>query len=121
MAATLPNPGEWLNAQMEKLHITQNEFARRAKISSSALTNFASGDCGPQTAINIANYLGIPATHTLAMVGFVPPPPSYDSVNVELISYIYQRLDDGRRKELMNYADYLRAQMEPSTITTGST
>lgn len=104
-------PEEWLNEQYEKLHISQNEFARRAKISSSSLSNFASGNCGYQTPIDIANFLGIPATIPLALVGKVPPPPSWTTAEAELISYIYQKLDDERRKMLMNYAEYLRGQM----------
>lgn len=109
MTTSKQSPEEWLNEQYEKLHISQNEFARRAGIASSALSNFAAGTCGCQTPIDIANYLGIPATIPLSLVGKVPPPPS--SSEAELISYKYQKLDSGRRQMLMNYADFLRSQM----------
>lgn len=110
MTTDLPTPDKWLNEQLEKLHITQNEFARRHNISSSALSNFTSGQCGAQTAVNIANALGVPATYTLALVGKVPPPPAQESANADLISHIYQRLDEQRQAELLSFAEYLRAQ-----------
>jgi transcriptional regulator with XRE-family HTH domain len=110
MINELSSPDVWLAEQLKKLHMSQNEFARAAGVASSALTNFASGNCGAQTAVDIANYLGIPATITLALIGKVPPPAATLRADAELLAHIYTRLDDERRSALMNYAEFLRAQ-----------
>lgn len=103
-------PEEWLNEQLEKMHISQNEMARRAGISSSSISNFAAGTCGVQVAVDIANFFGVPATVTLALIGKVPPLPQTARTQADLLAFIYTRLDGERQNMLMTYAEYLRAQ-----------
>lgn len=104
----LPSPREWLEEQLERLKISQNELARRAGLSPSQVHEFAEKQSGCDAAIRIANELGVPATVTLALLGRVPPPAKWSDVDSEAIGHIYRLLSDEDRKLLMTFAEFLR-------------
>jgi transcriptional regulator with XRE-family HTH domain len=106
----LPTPAAWLEEQLLRRGWSQNEFARRAGIAASAVSRFVHQDCGVQTAVDIANALNTPVAFTLALIGKTPPPATMEHVEAETLGLIYSRLDDDRRRMLIEYARFLDVQ-----------
>lgn len=110
MAANLPDPAEWLAEQLAKKHMTQNEAAAAADLSSGTLTKFAKGHVNEKAAVKIANFFNVPAQLTLAMMGLAPPPASMANVEADRLVYIFSLLDAEKKEKLISYAEFLSAQ-----------
>lgn len=108
MSVELPTPRQWLEVELEKRAISQNELARRAGLAHSQVFEFAEGRAGADAAVRIANALGIPATMTLALLGRVPPPARWSDVESDDMAHIYRMLGEEDRRILMEFADFLR-------------
>ena len=107
MTMELQDPAVWLNEQMKRQKLSQNEVARKAGIASSTLTQFSAGKAGEEAAVKIANFFNVPTQLTLAMMGLAPPPPTYASAEAQSLCLIYDRLDDERRVQLVSFARFL--------------
>lgn len=108
MSVELPTPRAWLDEQLKRLQISQNELARRAGLAQSQVHSFAKGTCGTEAAVKIANALNVPATITLALIGKVPPPAKWSDVDADSIAHVYRQLDDEDRQAVMALAQFLR-------------
>lgn len=106
----LPTPGDWLNEQLAKMKMSQNEAALKAGISSGTLTKFAAGDVSAKAAVAIANFFNVPTQLTLAMVGLAPAPASLESAEAERLGMIYMALTDENKEKLLTFAEFLRTQ-----------
>lgn len=108
MSVDLPTPRIWLDEQLERWSISQNELARRAGVSPSQVHEFSEGQSGAETAIRIANALGIPAIIPLALLGKVPPPAKWSDVESDTVAHIYRLLGEEDRQTLLSFAEFLR-------------
>lgn len=108
MSVEMPTPRIWLDEQLEKWSISQNELARRAGVAQSQVHEFAEGQSGAETAVRIANALGMSADIPLALLGRVPPPARWSDVKSDEIAHIYRLLDEEDRQTLFNFAEFLR-------------
>ncbi len=119
MSVELPTPRQWLEVELEKRSISQNELARRAGLAHSQVFEFAEGRAGADAAVRIANALGIPATITLALLGRVPPPARWSDVDSEEIAHIYRLLGEEDQRALLEFADFLRQKHLRSRLKQG--
>ncbi|HIP73096.1 MAG TPA: hypothetical protein EYH05_17085 [Anaerolineae bacterium] len=110
MVEQLPSPKEWLDTELEKMGISRNEFGHRYRIATSAIHKFTIGECGAQTAVNIANALNVSPAYTLALIGKAPPPPSMEFADIDKLAHIFGSLDNEARQMLLSYAEFLRAR-----------
>lgn len=108
MSVELPTPRVWLDEQLERLQISQNELARRAGVSQSQVHEFAEGQSGSEAAVRIANALNVPATITLALLGKVPAPAKWSDVETDRLAHIYRLLDENDRQAVLALAEYYR-------------
>lgn len=108
MAVKLPTPREWLDEQLTRLGLSQNELAIRTGLASSAISNFTAGRSGHETAVRLANGLGVPPGVTLALLGLSPAPARWRDVEQETVAHIYGILDDQDRQMLLTFAEWLR-------------
>lgn len=110
MATKLPEPGVWLDAQLKKMHLSQNEAARMAHLSSGTLSKFTAGHVSEKAAVKIANFFNAPTQLVLAMVGLAPPPASMMDVETERLAHMFAQLDAERKEKLIAFAEFLLAQ-----------
>ena len=107
MSVTLPTAREWMDAQLKRVGLTQNELGRRIGISSSAMSCFARGIAGPQTCLNVAQSLNVSPLFTLALCGHIPAPASWKQGDFETLAIVWDALDNTRRDNLLSYAQYM--------------
>lgn len=108
MSVELPEPKDWLAAQLKKRGYTsQNDFGRKHNIPSSAVSNFARGTAGAQTALQIAEALNVPIELTLTLQGKYRRPSRINEVEVETLQLRYGQLSASSRKLLLDYAFFL--------------
>ena len=118
MSIELPETKEWFSAQLKKRGYTsQNDFGRRHGIPSSAVSNFARGEAGEKTAIQVASALNVPIELTLALSGKYRKPSRIDEVELDTLQLRYGQLSLQNRKLLLDFALFLtRRQDWPATL-----
>ena len=107
MTVTLPSAKEWLYEQLKRAGITQNELGRRAGMAGSAVTNFAKGEAGAKTCLDIARGLDVNPLIPLALCGHVPPPASWASGDFESLAVVWHNLDNRGRDDLLSFAHFM--------------
>lgn len=99
---------DWLKEMMAKAGITQAELARRSTISPGHITKILNGQrgVGEQSLKMIADALGIPAEEAYRAVGLLPQTSEHNA-ELERLEFIYNKLSADRKKDLLDFADYL--------------
>lgn len=96
---------EFLDAMLERTRLTQNELARAANLSHSALTSFRNGKAGVDICIQLAGALRMPLEVVLSVAGHWNYPMTRDQRLDELTS-IYRMVDEPARERLLEFARY---------------
>lgn len=108
---TLPDRIEnfiaWLDAELDRRHITDAVLARRAGINQSVISRARSGDLpGFKSCLAIGIGLNVPPEIVLRAAGHLPPLPVSDTIQLELVS-ILSNATDQQRREILRYARYV--------------
>lgn len=119
MGVKLPSPREWLDGELQRRSWTGRELERRSGMPSSSIAKFAAGEAGPQICIDLAAALAVSPLETLAVNGLIPPPPRSDDLRWGSIGAAYNRLDEGGRGLLLDYAQFLVYQQSQARASAG--
>lgn len=96
---------QWLDNELNNIGLSQNEFAAKNNISSSAISMFRAGSGGAQTAVDIAVGLGISPLVTLALTGKIKKPVMDDQR--ERMITTYDALNGNNKNMLLVFARFL--------------
>lgn len=99
----------WLHQQLSRRGWSLRELARRANIPDSSLAriNHADQGIGAKTARRVADALGVPAVRVFELAGILGESPP-DTADVTLLKHIYHMLTTDERRQLIDYAEFLR-------------
>jgi hypothetical protein len=101
-------PSQWLDEQLERRHISQNELARLMGDSHGGnLTRFRNGDAGPKVALGLARQLRVSPLEVLAVAGYIDEMPEKVDREADELSLIFYRLADADRHAIMAFARHL--------------
>lgn len=106
--------GEWLKQKLKEQGWTQGELSRRASVSRGAISNIISKRRlpSPESCVNIAKAFNMPPETVLRMAGYLPEIEA-DSATTRKILEFARRLDEGSRKEIL---DFMRFKMKQESI-----
>lgn len=103
---------DWLVDQMKRRGWGTRELARNANLPHTSISRLSHGNtqAGPKVCRGVAAALGMPAVLVFEQAGLLPrrPPDVHDT---ELLKHIYYGLDAQKRKQLVEYAEFLRGGM----------
>ena len=96
--------GNWLRYQLQVMGWSQSELARRADISTTAVSDLISGrrKLGKDTALAIAKAFGIPLDDVLVAAGDLQPTVNDDPIISE-ITHKTKQLDKAERLEILEF------------------
>lgn len=97
----------WIVEELNKRDWNPADLAKKARMSTGALSNIMNGKRkpGPEICRAIASALSEPPEHVFRMAGLLPPlPASNDGPTLNELVEIMKRLPDGEREQVLNYA-----------------
>lgn len=108
-ATVQPLLKEWAAKQQERRGWTYREMAEMSGLSHSTIALFFKPDAHVSFAAcqAMANLFGTSATTVFELAELIPKSPP-DTHDTRLLTDIYYRLSEEDRRELVNYAEYLR-------------
>ena len=104
---------KWLEDQIKGRKWTRSELARRAGVSSAAISDVMNQNRNPGVELcsGIARAFSLPPEEVLRRAGLLPDTGEPDDLLTRIIANIADKLEEGRREELRSYAEYqLRMQ-----------
>jgi transcriptional regulator with XRE-family HTH domain len=116
---------EWINKEISAKGWSSSELARRAKVTSSAMSKLLNQQNNPglETCLGIAEALGYPPEYVLRKAGLIPPLPSGpDDERIKEVREIMRNLPEDDQEEIRQYAWYrLQLYTKRSRNGTGQT
>lgn len=104
---------DWILVELNKRGMTQADLARASGVTSAAISRLLSEQRvpAPETCMGIARAFNLPPEDVYRRAGLLPDTGEPDDLLTRIIANIAEKLDEGRREELKNYAEYqLRRQ-----------
>lgn len=107
--AVQPQLKLWAARNRERYGLTIRGLASKAGISHSTAALFFKHDArlGFDACLAVASVFGTPLMTVLEMAELVPARPA-ETRETSLLIELYHRLDDGDKRELVNFAEYLK-------------
>jgi transcriptional regulator with XRE-family HTH domain len=97
---------DWLYSEIASKGWTNNELARRAGVTSSAMSLLLNKKNNPglETCVGIAEALGYPPEYVLRKAGLIPPlPASPDDERIKEVREIMRNLPEDDQEEIRQY------------------
>lgn len=113
MSTDTPEPAEWLDKELRKLGLSQNELSQNYPISQSGVSIFRSGKAGANICIELAKALRKDVRLLLAIQGHMSMPNEWELKDSE-IAEVWTGLSRNNQDALLKYARFLWAH-EQST------
>jgi len=113
----------WLTTEIDKRGWTNNEFARRAGVTSPTISLVISEKRGPgpEFCLGAAKALKIPPEEVFRRAGILPPLPAPDNdPTLEEITAYLKRLSSEDRKEVLMYTHFRYQQAKGKPLTGSS-
>ena len=102
---------EWLTAELDEREWNQSELARRAGVSSAAISDVLSGrrQIGPDLATAIADALKIPQEDVFLAAGILRPKKDRNEIIEQIVHEIQDRTE-AEQKEFLSYVRWMNNQ-----------
>ena len=104
--------GDWLRQERERRGLSQSDLARLASIHRSVINKLETGTIPtPETLQSLGKGLKISLENVYRAAGLLPPVPEITEQKEEL-NYLFDQLSKEKKKDLLNYAQFLLAKKD---------
>ena len=104
--------GDWLRQERERRGLTQSDLARLASIHRSVINKLETGTIPtPETLQSLGKGLKIPLENVYRAAGLLPPVTETTEQKEELV-YLFDQMSKEKKKDLLNYAQFLLAKKD---------
>ena len=113
MSVMNDNFSDWLNLEIDRREMSQAKLAKSAGISRTSISDILSGKqrAGFDVCVAISRALHIAPENVLRAAGLLPPVSENTSDQEDLL-YLFDLMSIEKKKDLLNYAQFLLAKKE---------